>query len=59
MHMTIPGSGPLPEVLARLSEGTGPPSQHTRATGAGRLFGIAVCAIIAVLVVRASTGAVL
>jgi len=57
--MTIPGSGPLPEVLARLSEGTGPPSQQTRATGAGRLFGIAICAIIAVLVVLASTGAVL
>ncbi len=57
--MTLPGSGPLPEVLARLSEGAAPASQQARATGAGRLFGIAICGVIAVLVVLASTGAVL
>ncbi len=57
--MTISDSGLLPEVLARLSEGLPPPPQMRPATGAGRLFGIAICVIIAVLVVLASTGAVL
>ena len=57
--MTTSGSGPLPEVLARLSEGMPPPPNSRPATGAGRLFGIAICVIIAVLVVLASTGAVL
>lgn len=57
--MSDPARGALPEVLARLAHDTGARPLRTPASGSTRLVGMAICALIFVMVILAGTGQLL